>query len=408
MRKLDIDQKYSNKFNLTYLVWIMLWVNWIKNSSLLIDWPNCVFFKSDIIFWNHDLFSDLKDTLNWHKLFFTWITVNNVISWHEAIVTRKIEEVFLNKNTEIAFLVPMPMSNVLGIQYDSLISPDKKISFIKWSINKDWIDWYENLLTAIVDFIDFSKKNVKKWTVSIVWHLFDRHEWDNYGNIEEIKRLLKWIWLTVNTIWLNWEWIDDLSQIVNSEYIISFPYARKTAKIIAEKLDIPLIETEIPFSIESTITFLRNIAEKTNKTNISEKFIKNELLIIKNKITPLIRTYFFNKNIIFWWEISYIPWIINFSKLFGFNLIQIFWMWNEDKEKLIQKDIFKKYNIKLNTSFWVKIWKADLIIKNSIFNSWTNKFLELSFPSINTHYLNNYPFFWFKWALNFIQNIMNK
>ncbi|MDD4530871.1 MAG: nitrogenase component 1 [Candidatus Gracilibacteria bacterium] len=404
----NIDKKYSHKFNLTYLTGIILGTNAIKDAAVIIDGPNCSFFKADLIFNNHDIFSDLKDAKEGNKIFFTGVNIHSIVHGHEDFLRQKINEAFCVPKTKIAFLTAMPMVNLLGFQYESLIEDKSKVAFIKGHIGKDWIDGYESVLISLANLIDYKDKKVKKETVGIVGHLFDRNEGDCQGNVKELKRILKGIGLDITTIWLNGEDFNDLGKIKNSEYIISFPYGRKAAKIIQEKTGAKLLELDLPFSLESTIEFIRKIALATGKIHEGEKFIKQESKIVTDKLKPLIRRFLLDKNIIYGGEIQYIPGIINFCDLLGMNLKKIRGMCNEDKKNLLDKKLIKDYKIVLNSIYKIEEKDIDLLIRNSIFPVPNKeKYIELGFPSIRTHYLNNRPILGFNGVLNFVESLIN-
>jgi nitrogenase molybdenum-iron protein alpha/beta subunit len=298
------------------------------------------------------------------------------------------------------------MAEVLGIQYDMALRDlwleDKSIE-IKWSIKKDWLDWYAEILLWLAKWLNLQNVEKKEKTVSIVWNLFDRHEWDCIWNIEELTRILENMGLTVNSIWLDWNSTTELKNIEKSKYIISLPYWRRAAKQISKRTWWILIETCLAFSIKSTEKFILDISNSIwLDNNYITKFIKEEKDYFYKKIVS-ISSIFFDKKISFISDPNLIEWFINFSEILWFDLWTLVWVSNKTKKDAQIND----YNIE----YWIEFAKIitegnDLVMKNSIKDYWDNQ-LDFGFPNTTNHYFSNYPYLWFKWWLNFVNILYN-
>jgi len=400
-------EQYTPKANIAYLTWIMLWVNAIPDTAVLIDWPDCSFFKSDIIYNNHDIYSTLKSVENNHRVYYTGLTVNNVIKWHEEKVKKELLRMKDDKNINFIFITTFPMAEVLWIQYDMTLRDlwlEEKSIEIKWSIKKDWLDWYAEILVWLAKWLNLESVKKDKNSVSIIWNLFDRNEWDCKWNIEELKRILEKIWLKVNTIWLNWKWINNLKEVEKSEYIISLPYGRKAAQIVSKNIWAKLIETCLPFGIQNTEKFILDVwKEFWIEGSIIYNFIKEEKKYIYDKISFSIRDIFFDKKMSFILDPNLIEWLINYSEILWFDIETIVWVSNKWK----REEIINGYNI----NYWIefskiKITNNDLVIKNSIHRFSDNE-IDFWFPNITNHYFYNSSYLWFNWSINFINLLVN-
>ncbi len=270
---------------------------------------------------------------------------------------------------------------------------NKDFIFINSFTDKFRLDWYAIFLRELAKSIKLDKTiKKKKLSVSIVWYLFDRREWDCLGNIEEIKRILWLLWVEVNSFWLDWWNYKDLSKIEDSELIISFPYWKYASKVLSKRLWIDFIELDVPFWIKDTVNFVKEVWEKLW---ISGEFvsgvISKELSFVKQKVDLLDEKVFLNKNYVYAWDPFLESWIVDIWNFLGMNNIRFYsYTW---------------VNNPIEGDLWGE--KLDFIIWNSEFNmdffEWPK--LEFGFPSFDTHFLLNRPYMWFRGLLFFVERL---
>ena len=413
--------EFENKNNpITYLVWVLLGVNAIKDSYLWIDSPDCFFFKNDFIQGNHDITSKLRQSSGNHKILTTISDADNVI-WNrndKFIKTLKMmsEKVFVKQ----IFVSSMPMSQLIWTDYDGIIhevktqlTTDKSIFNIpSRSMTDCWLEWYADLLFSLAKNIEIEGWVQKKENIAIVGNLFDRWEWDCIANVQELKRIIEWLWLNVVSIWLDWWKFEDILRIKDAGTIISLPYWRKAAKKIALRLKADLLELDLPFWLDKTWEFTRSIGEHFWVSDKCEEFIKNELMEF-NKIDIMkwtIQHTFIWKKIAFYWDPYLLNGIIDLSKTLWLDLDHVF-IHGEKKHLSNNRNIDMNW---LQVLYWLSgednLERIDLLIANSHHHLWkiTNfKKMQFWFPSYNYHVYTYEPYFWYKGALIFINRIWN-
>ncbi len=415
----DIEFKYTKNFNIPYLIGIMLWVNAIKDSAVLVDWPDCVFFKSEIIDRNHDKFSNFRTTENFQKIFFTNLNTRNIVTWHEKYLKDKLTMLEEYDKLDIVFLCAMPMAKLLWIQYDKIIRDlnlRKNIVNIPLYEDKDWLEWYENLLFYLAKNIDYSSSYKKNWTVWVVWNLFDRNEWDCFWNVEEIKRLISMLWLELESIWLSWQNYKELEKIKDCQYIIKMPYWKKAAEYIWSKTWAKIIDVPLPFWLNWTKKFLENIYNNIYDEFISNSNIKEPINIEINnflrKIKPFLKSYFLWKKVVFSWDPFFFEWVCDICDLLGMEIDIMIWFARKDRWFLNKED----KNLQGKICIWetkakieheLENKRNDFYIWNSIMYWIWNTNIDITFPSIKYHALQNRPYFGFKWLENFIERLIN-
>jgi len=389
---MNLVEKYSQIFWSPFLTGVFMWVNAISDSALYVDWPDCIFWKSDFIYKTHDLFSELKDPSINTKLYFSWVMPNKMIRWYDNKIKRKISFIDENKKFNLWVVTCMPVTWLLAVQYNMLYDDFKtNFIYIPSFTDKFWIDGYSIFLKELAKSIQVDKTvEKKKLNISLIWFLFDRNEWDCKGNIVEIKRILGLIWVTINSIWLDWWKYKDLSRVEESELLVSLAYWKYASKVLSKKLNVDVLELELPFGLDDTTNFIKTIASKLWLDDVLvNQIIDKEKNIINNKLSLINNKLFKWKKFIYWWDPYLEKGIINICSLIWLEHLKTY-----------------KYNWE-KVSNSEDIWDFDLVIWNSEFEKRTKDYVkyEFWFPSYNTHYLLDRPYMWFNWILFIIENL---
>lgn len=414
-------EKYDNKNTpVTYLVWVLLWVNAIKDSYLWIDSPDCFFFKNDFVQWNHDITSKLRQADGAHKFLATISDANNVVWNRNSKFISSLKQISETDFVKQIFVSSMPMSQIVWTDYDWIINEvknnlkiDKPIFNIpSRSMTDCWLEGYSDLLFSLAKNINIDWWLTKKENIAIVWNLFDRWEWDCIWNVQELRRIIGWLWLNIVSIWLDWWNYDDILKVKNAGTIISLPYWRKAAKKIATRLNADLIELDLPFWLNKTGDFIRTIWNHFWIEKQAEEYIRRELMEF-NKIDIIkwaISHTFIWKKIAYYGDPYLLVGLLDLSKTLWFELKQIF---IHGDEKHFKNNIWFDHNW-ISIKYWLD-WDKDLVdIDLIILNSHNNlsenvdiKNMQFWFPSYDYHLYTFEPYFWYKGTLIFINRMAN-
>nr|MDD3720118.1 nitrogenase component 1 [Candidatus Gracilibacteria bacterium] len=398
----------------SYLTGVLLGINAIQDAYLWVDSPDCFFMKVDNIELNHDLNSTLRKPNGEHRILSTISDVDNVIDNRNSSFVKTLSNMASKDYTNLIFVSSMPMSQVVGADYDGLINivreefPQKNIFNVpSRSMTDCWLEGYSDLLFSLSKNIDISGSNPGVNKVAIVGNMFDRNEGDCKGNVIELKNIFESLGIKVVSVWLEGGNFDEILKVKEASTIISLPYGRKAAKKIANRLGIDLLELDIPFGLNKTIAFINKVGEYFNleKEKI-EGFIKKELIengigIIKH----VVREEFIGKKISYYGDPFLIDGIIDFSNTLGLEILEIY---INGSEKHIKNNLeYKVISEVCGGNFSNDI---DLIIsiRNNGVNIYDGKILEFSFPSYFYHVFTNNPYYGIKGGMNFINRIYNK
>lgn len=409
----EFDQ---NNTPVTYLVWVLLWVNAIKDSYLWVDSPDCFFFKNDFIQWNHDITSKLRSA-DWnHKILATIADTDNVVWDRNVKFISTLKNMAEKDFVKQVFTSSMPMSQIIWTDYDWVIKEVNEtigkpiFNIPSRSMTDCWIDGYADLLFSLAKNLDYSWWNKKKENIAIIWNLFDRGEWDCIWNVNELKRIIESLWLNCVSIWLDGWNYEDVLNVRDAWTIISLPYWRKAAKKVAKNLESDLLELDLPFWLDKTGDFINDIAKHFNLEKKAEEFIEKELTEF-NKIEIIkwaIPHTFIWKKIAFYGDPYLLNWIISLSKSLWFSLERIFIHWEQKHLKNNKNIEVEGYD--LESWFNWSINDIDLFISNSNVNWWWDmriKKMQFGFPSYDYHAYTYEPYFWYKWALIFMNRMWN-
>lgn len=266
-----------------YSLGVYLAVNAIPDAYLVVDGPDCLFFKAEFVHGTHDLHSTLLDAASRHRVIHTVADTNNVVVDRDAVVTDLLLRVASAPEVGAVLVTALPMTAITGSQYDRLAriahaETGKPILEVAAnSLRGDWLDGYAEVFASLASGLDLVPRERDPDGVALVGLLLDRTEADNLANILELKRLLEdGLGLKVVASWPSNQRIFRLAQAGTVSHVISFPYARKAARILAERTGASLTEAKVPFGLKATADLLRAVARVTGREERAETLIRAE------------------------------------------------------------------------------------------------------------------------------------
>jgi nitrogenase molybdenum-iron protein alpha/beta subunit len=231
--------------------------------------------------------------------------------------------------------------------------------------------------------------------------------------------MLSSIDLRLVSVWLNGGHFDDLKKIKNAGLIISLPYARKAAAVLAKRLDVPIVETDLPFGIEGTRKWLETVAEYTGKNAECESFIDKRLYECIPRLEWTINYYFLQRKMIYMGDPHLLKGIIGMTGELGMTVrnavitckkkhcagldscISTDSIFIDPRLNTLRKKLQELYE---NERIHLLVGPSDAI---NLTGSWI-AYLEFGYPSYFTHALYQRPFLGFSWAMSFIERMANE
>ncbi len=296
---------FTERQNYPFMVGVYLAVNAISDAFLLVDGPDCSHMKTQYVQGNHDWLSTLTDVSGFHRVANTALHPFYMARSREPEIVDMLGRMVAHEPAGVVLITPMPMAAITGVDYDRLArlaagDGSKPVVAVPGrSLSGDWLSGYTLTLTSLAKGIDLSRAKPEPDTVALVGYLSDRNEGDHRANLRDLRRLLASLGLEVCSIWLSGGSFQELREVGRASRIISLPYGRRAARTLARRLDVPLLETALPFGLDGTSRWLRQIAAETGRTDRVEALIDEELTRVVPPLQWVVPAVFLHRTVSF-------------------------------------------------------------------------------------------------------------
>jgi nitrogenase molybdenum-iron protein alpha/beta subunit len=406
-----------------YSLGIYLVVNSIPDSYLVMDGPTCCFYRADFIQGNHDMSSNLLNCSGLHRVLNTCADVDNIVLDRSGAVREILENLRDNPLCKCIFTAALPMSYLTGVQYDAIIREVEDGSgapiylMPHRSLQSDWLAGYADSLKAIASNLDVSGGDQRPDRVGIIGYFMDRGEEDHLANIREMKRLLAALSLRTVSIWLSGEPFDALRQIRDAGVIIALPHGREAAQTIADRTGARLLETALPFGLEGTSNWLREVAAFTGKEAEAENFIAEELGQAARKIEWILPNGFIGRRFLPVCDPHLIGGFVDILRELGGEVTLAYATGEgsllEEEHSGVQ--IVRRMDLARLDGDIQRLQREgglDLAVCNTfflgIFQRLGIPFLEFGFPSHTEHCLYSRPYLGYRGYLSLVEQMYNR
>lgn len=418
----DLDgPDYSQRVAPAYLIGTYLAVNAIRDLYLLVEGPDCAHMKTQYIQGNHDWLSTLTSVSGLHRVSNTALHPDQMGGSRETALKERLFEMANHPDVPAVALTPMPMAMVTGADYARLVreiaskTGKPAIYLARKELGGDWLDGYSQALAAIAAQIDVSGGRPSPINVAIVGYLFDRNEGDHIANVKELESLLECCGLNVVSTWLSGRSFAQLGSIRDAGAVISLPYGRRAAAVLARRLNAKLVETSLPIGLQATEEWLRTIARQLGVNDKAEALIESRLHIVVPKLEWVIPSLLQSRQIGYVGDPYLISGLVEFLDSMGVD-VPFFVVTNaarhageiaahvRERPHLIDP---RQRTMSQFLRAQVRSDGIDLLIANNAGYVTDVPTWEFGFPSLFRHALYDRPFFGFSGALAIADSIAN-
>ena len=144
------------------------------------------------------------------------------------------------------------------------------------SLGGSWLDGYALACEALARELTLKPGRGERDAVAVVGYLRDRDEPDHAGNLRELRRLLGALGLRVVSVWLSGGGRAELEAAARARLVISFPYARAAARVVAKRLHVRLCEVDLPFGLAATERFLLTVGAQAGRLGRAQRLAAKE------------------------------------------------------------------------------------------------------------------------------------
>lgn len=406
-----------------YMVGIYLGVNGVRDFYLLVDGPDCSYMKTQYIAKNQDLYANLTNLSGFHRITNTALHPVMMAQSREEKIKNQLLKIANSEITTAIGITPMPMAAVTAIDYKRILrevemeSGKMCFEFRNCSLSGDWLDGYFEFNKVLARDIRFKKTQKKRRSVAIVGYLYDRNEYDNIGNLNELKRIFNAIGVEIVSIWLSGGNLSDLIDVSRCELILSLGYADEAAEILSERLNIPVVKALYPLGFEQTTSLIEAVAEFFGIESAS-RFIERETSQIVRRLEPLIDLYFNRLRIGYCGDPILFNPLREALELLGARFEYAVFVNTSDKSRFL-KPFAQKVIIEPTMSDIIDIGvdasrrdDIDLFIGNSdmsiYFIGRGKAVVEIGFPSYFSHSISEEPYLGYRGFLNLVSRIIRE
>ena len=226
------EADFSPPFRYPFLLGAMLATNAIPDARLLVDGPPCTFRTAQLVHGKHDWASDLLDASGRHRILSTDLSAEGVVRHDGEAVARHIRAIARQGGAGAVFVGAMPHVAVLAPPYEELLGalretvPLPLLELGRASLDEDWLDGYQAALEALAAGLPLPRGETRPERVAVVGYLMDRTEADH---------------------------------------------------TLAARTGARVLSCDPPFGLESTVRFLRAVAQATGRAEAAERVITDEL-----------------------------------------------------------------------------------------------------------------------------------
>ncbi len=260
-------------------------LNAIPDAYLLLDGPHCAFRRLVYVQGNHDWGATLALHPGLPRVTNTDLDPLKGVRNREPQLEREIAVLASRPEVGGVLVDGLSMAVVTATDYQRLCRrvgakcAKPILSLPHRSLTSDWLAAYQEVQEALASALPLAprRRAGKKPRVALVGHLFDRNEGDHRGNLEEFKRIFEALGLTLLPPWLSGAPLRDLARAGAADAVVSLPYGRRAARVLAERIGRPLIELELPLGLPATLRFIYSLAAAFGSRARAESFVASEL-----------------------------------------------------------------------------------------------------------------------------------
>jgi nitrogenase molybdenum-iron protein alpha/beta subunit len=298
------DQHLENegiRFGYPRIMGAYLAVNAVPDLWMLVDSADCATLRAEFIQDNHDWNSTLLSEDGRHRIANTGVCPSKII--HDRRQDIKDQMVAIGQG-EGRYLIPYaaPIAALVGVDYQVLYEEIRdRINMDLLPVRPvealgDWVSGYLQIIEALAEHLPLSPGPREDRNVAIVGYLWDRNEADHGANVAELKRLLSLLGLNLVSVWLSGSPTDELAAIGTASTVISLPYGRSVARLVAGRTGATVVDTDLPVGLAATMAWLRQVGDATGSWTAARRTVEEEAGVHYRAVSKAVVRYILNRE----------------------------------------------------------------------------------------------------------------
>ncbi|MEQ1920726.1 MAG: nitrogenase component 1, partial [Elusimicrobiota bacterium] len=133
--------------------------------------------------------------------------------------------------------------------------------------------------------------------VALVGGLMDRNEEDHRANLDELRRAFTALSLDLVSVWPDGGSLEGLAAAGTAGTVVSLPYGRQAATLLAERTGARLVELDIPLGFEASRQWMLALGEAFDRRRQAEDFCDRELRRVMPRLEWAVSHLFLNRRV---------------------------------------------------------------------------------------------------------------
>jgi len=249
---------------------------------MLVDSPDCAVLRAEMIQDNHDWNADLIRQDGRHRIAGTGVGPDTIVVDRRKQLAAQIQAIG-RQTGEWLFIYQTPVAAMVGTDYAAIcrsVQQDirmRAVSVPPLEAGTDWVSGYAQICEIVASRVQLEKLTIDSDIVAIAGYMWDRNEADHTANLAEIERMLSAIGLRLGAVWLSGRPTPHLASVASAGTVLEFPYAGRTARLLAERTGAKVVPVGLPVGLEGTVEWMRTVAAATGRQAEAEKWLAAEV-----------------------------------------------------------------------------------------------------------------------------------
>jgi nitrogenase molybdenum-iron protein alpha/beta subunit len=420
---------FDVRLGFSYSLGVYLAVNALSDALLIVDGKDCVVQKVAQVQGNHDWTSDLFASDGRHRVITTHAMPEEVWKGRDEAVGQAIRYAIARDDCHVVLLTAMRMASITDPAYEMMLTaaaeetgtPKPLILLPTRSVRDDWLDGYADTLLSLAKSLPLAARTRESGrpAVAIVGYLMDRNEEDHGANLREMGRLVEAMGAHVVSTWLSGSPTDRLLEVGRADVIVSLPYGRDAARVLAARTGARLVETGLPMGLEGTSSWLRAIGAALGCEREAEEVIERELRDAAPKLAWIVPMLLANRAMAFAGDPHLLRGFLSLARELGVR-VPFRSVWASDGDGLddLREDLLDDPAVIVDPREGQSRARFEQVtaergVQIAIGNSYALADLaprialyELGFPSMHRHALTDQPFLGYRGCLSLVARLV--
>lgn len=274
---------------------VSLAINAVPDAYLLIDAPHCAYRRLTYIQGNHDLESTLSLFPGLPRVTNTELTPLRLVTKRDEELVDCLRALAGAPHAAVVLVDAQAMAAITAVDYGRLcrvVSDETGVPVLPVphrSITSDYLTGYASVLEALAAGLPLEPKPSGRGSrVALVGYFHDRNEADHRANLKELHRTFEALDLELVAVWLSGRPTRELRRVAEADLILSLPYGRRAARVLARRLGCEHVPVDLPFGLSSSIRFVLTLGAVTGREDAARRFIERELHHVLPKLEWLV------------------------------------------------------------------------------------------------------------------------